>query len=324
MKIKTSTIQNNLFEKNAWENSLFVCGIDEVGRGCFCGPVVTAAVILPINLNNSPRPSGHEIELINPKQNFLRDSKLMSEKERNFSYEWIKENCFYSFSSIDHNEIDQKNILEATKNSMKKSFVQLMELLPFSHEKIKYLIIDAVKLNIPNCYHHKDLKIFNPTKGESVSISVAAASIFAKVTRDKMMWKFAKYFPEFEMEKHKGYGTKIHQEALRKNGSSVIHRKSFLMNLKTVNNSESQISLTFGESSRVICECNEQIVSRDSERLVGITCNRNSFFQRSRSLDTPRKLGTRDDPPVVFKKESHEAKQQNLFGKKQLPKQLLF
>ena len=155
----------------------------------------------------------------------------MFEEERNVAYEWIKENCFYSFSSIDHNEIDTKNIFEATKVSLKKSFIQLMELLPFSNEKIKYLIVDAVKLNVPNCYRHKDLEIFNPTKGESVSISVAAASIFAKVTRDKMMEKFSAHIPGFEIEKHKGYGTKTHQKSIKQNGSSAIHRESFLRSL---------------------------------------------------------------------------------------------
>ena len=217
MKFKRITTQNNLFENNAWENSEYVCGIDEVGRGCFCGPVVTAAIILPIN----------------SKQKKFIDSKLMTKEKRNVVYEWIKSNCFYSYSSIDHNEIDRLNILETTKLSMTKSFFQLIELLPFSHEKIKYLIVDAVKLNIPYCYKHKNLEIFNPVKGESTSISVAAASIFAKVTRDKLMEKMSKHIQNFEIEKHKGYGTKTHQNALIKNGHSVIHRETFLSSFET-------------------------------------------------------------------------------------------
>jgi ribonuclease HII len=211
-KIKHKTNIN--FEKTAWSTSSYVCGIDEAGRGCLFGPLVTSAAIVPQNT----------------KERFLKDSKVMSEKERLFAYEWIKKNCFFSTVLVDPLTIEKQNIYKATQNAMKKSFIQLVEIVPFALQKIKYVITDAMPLKLDDIYKHETLELFNPTHAESISCSVAAASIVAKVTRDLLVKKLSKSFPQFELERHKGYGTKIHINKIEKHGISILHRKSFIKN----------------------------------------------------------------------------------------------
>ena len=224
--LKSLSFKKNHFEKQAWLDEKFVCGIDEAGRGCLSGPVVAAAAILPANTSYK----------------LLRDSKLMTKQERETAYLWITnrnsfQNCFFSYAIVDHHTIDARNIYQATRFAMKKTFIQLLEIVPFNIEKIIYLLTDAVPLQLPPAYTHKNLQLFNPTHGESISTSIAAASIVAKVMRDRLMQKLSPTFPAFSFDEHKGYGTKTHTKALMAHGPSIVHRNSFLSNFsKQVNN----------------------------------------------------------------------------------------
>lgn len=197
--------------KNLWyyENRLInagykmVAGIDEAGRGPLAGPVVAAAVILPQKIF---------IEGIN-------DSKKVSIKKREALFEIINEKALsIGIGIIDHTTIDEINILNATKEAMKMA-VEKLSISP------KYLLIDALKLTDIN------IKQTAIIKGDSKSISIAAASIIAKVTRDRIMDQFNEIYPQYGFIKHKGYGTKDHYENIADYGISPIHRKSFLKNI---------------------------------------------------------------------------------------------
>ena len=187
-----------------YENELYkkgiklIAGIDEVGRGPLVGPVVTAAVILPV---------GFYDERIN-------DSKKLSEKKRELLYDVIMENAVSVGIGMSSNEvIDEINILEATKKAM-------LEAIDNLSVKPEHLLIDAVKLDtsIPQT---------SIIKGDAKSISIASASIIAKVTRDRMLVLLDKEHPEYDFKHNKGYGTKKHVEALYKYGVLKEHRKSF-------------------------------------------------------------------------------------------------
>jgi len=179
---------------------LHIAGVDEAGRGPLCGPVVAAAVILPVNLY---------IEGIN-------DSKKLSEKKREKIYEELVNNKDVSFAVglSDVDVIEKVNILNATKLAM----IQAINNLDI---KPDYVLIDGNQ-NI-------DIDIQSQTlvSGDSKSASIAAASIIAKVTRDRMMYEFDEKYPEYSFGKHKGYGTKVHIEAIQKYGLCSIHRPSF-------------------------------------------------------------------------------------------------
>jgi len=177
-----------------------ICGVDEAGRGPLAGPVCAAAVILKPN---------DIIEGVN-------DSKKLSEKKREALYDVIKERAVaYSITFADVEEIEEMNILNATMLAMKRAVEGLS--VPAD-----YAIIDGNKtpeLNIPCNYI---------IKGDAGSMSIAAASILAKVTRDRLMLEYAQEYPQYKFEKHKGYGTKVHTEAIREYGPCPIHRMSFL------------------------------------------------------------------------------------------------
>ncbi len=196
----------------SYENDLYrqgykyIAGIDEAGRGCLAGPVVAASVILPNNIS---------IDGVN-------DSKKLSPAKREFLFELIKQ---YSVSIgigiIWNEDIDRINILNATIQAMQAA-VKDLKISP------DYLLIDAVSLssiNIPQ------LPII---KGDTLSASIASASIIAKVTRDRLMSEQHSLFPQYNFLAHKGYGTKEHFKRLRMYGPSVIHRKSFLKNIYTI------------------------------------------------------------------------------------------
>lgn len=194
-------IELSKFEKEYYSKGFrYIAGIDEAGRGPLAGPVVAAAVILP---------EGCLIEGVN-------DSKKVSEKKREKLYDDIIENAIaWGVGIKDNNIIDDINILEATRLAMHEAVHNLQV-------KPDFIFIDAEKKvdtdNIPY------LPII---KGDALSISIAAASIIAKVTRDRMMREYDKMYPEYGFEKHKGYGTKMHVEAIKANGLTPIHRKSF-------------------------------------------------------------------------------------------------
>ena len=179
----------------------YLCGVDEAGRGPLAGPVFAAAVILPEDF---------EIEGLN-------DSKKLSEKKRDMLFDEIIEHALaYSIQAVDHKTIDEINILEATMLAMKTS-VENLSIKP------EHVFIDGNL--VP-----KNMEI--PTefviKGDATSASIVAASILAKVSRDRFMLEMDKKYPEYCFAKHKGYGTKLHYEKLREFGPSEIHRLTFL------------------------------------------------------------------------------------------------
>ena len=203
-----SKFGKNFFENSAWDDNALVCGIDEVGRGCLAGPVVAAAVVLPHK--KAPQ--------------FLKDSKVLSEQERNTTAKWIEKNCYYAIGIIHHRLIDQHNIWHATLFAMKKAVFGLL----ISHGKsIKSIVIDAMPLSLENSPYH-DIPVHYFIKGEEKSSSIAAASIIAKVKRDQLMQKFSGIFPGYFLEKHKGYATPQHKKSILEEGHSLIHRVTFL------------------------------------------------------------------------------------------------
>lgn len=190
----------------AFENQLrnegfrLVAGIDEAGRGPLAGPVMAAAAVVPVDYAHS----------------VLNDSKKLTEKVREEIYEELIEDDRVVFVSaaVEPEEIDRVNILQATYLAMARAFEQLRPLPDIA-------LIDGKPVrNFPGL--HRAV-----VKGDSLSLSIAAASIVAKVERDRIMREYAAKYPEYGFERHKGYGTKIHREALKKHGPCPIHRRSF-------------------------------------------------------------------------------------------------
>lgn len=191
--------QMTAFERKVHEQGFqFIAGIDEVGRGPLAGPVIACAVILPKDF----------------KLHGLTDSKKLTEAKREEYFDYINENALaVSYGIISAEEIDKLNILEATKKAMVTA-IQNLSIKP------DYLLIDAVKLATP--YPSESI-----IQGDAKSISIAAASVMAKVTRDRMMKKLHEDYPEYFFHKNMGYGTKDHLEAIRQYGITPYHRKSF-------------------------------------------------------------------------------------------------
>ena len=187
-------------EKHHLEGYTAVCGCDEAGRGPLCGPVVAAAVILPLGL---------EIEGLN-------DSKKLSEKKREALFDIIKEKAVaYAIAEISPKEIDEINILNASMLAMRRA----VEALPV---KADFALIDG------NCSRGFEIPTETVVKGDAKSYSIAAASILAKVTRDRGCIELDKEYPQYGIAKHKGYPTKDHMDAVRKYGPAPIYRMSFL------------------------------------------------------------------------------------------------
>ena len=189
-----------------------IAGVDEVGRGPLAGPVVAACVVLP-----------EDFDVLG-----VDDSKKLSEKKREQLYDAIlSEALAYGIGMQDNASIDEINILEATKEAMRCAIIEAEQRL---REKtgcgIDHILIDALTLReiaIPQT---------GIIKGDSASLSIAAASILAKVTRDRMMIEYDSIYPGYAFAKNKGYGTKAHYEGLQAQGMTPIHRRSFLKNFK--------------------------------------------------------------------------------------------
>ena len=191
-----------------WTDNTIICGIDEVGRGCLFGPFVACcAVLKPF--------SSHPL---------LKDSKILTENQRLKAVAWIKENSWYAFGIIDHRTIDDINILQATKLAMKKAYYGVVTQLGKHADTVA---IDAVHLQFT-----PQQTIHSLTKGESKSVSIAAASLLAKVYRDEMVKRLDAQFPGYGLKNNKGYGAKIHTEKIKDDGESLLHRTSFLSSLK--------------------------------------------------------------------------------------------
>ena len=189
------------YEKQAYGKGYsVVCGVDEAGRGPLAGPVYAAAVILP--------PDAH-IEGVN-------DSKKLSEKKRETLFDIIRQTAVSScIASASVEEIDTHNILNATYLAMQRAVAGLST-------QPQMVLVDGNRLpSLP-------MEAQAIVKGDSLSLSIAAASILAKVSRDRYMKELARQYPQYQLEKHKGYGTKLHRELIRQYGPSPIHRKTFL------------------------------------------------------------------------------------------------
>ena len=193
------------------EGFRIIAGVDEVGRGPLAGPVVAAAVVLPEDFNVLG----------------VDDSKKITEKNREKLFTEIKAECVsWGIGMASHEIIDEINILQATKLAMKRAVKDLEKnLAKRGAGSLDMVLFDAVEI--------EDLDIPQKSyiKGDAKVLAIAAASIIAKVTRDRMMIKYAREYPWYAFEKNKGYGTKAHYEGIREKGICPIHRKSFLKNL---------------------------------------------------------------------------------------------
>mgnify|MGYP001026712352 CR=1 FL=1 len=190
----------NLFDFDRNFNLSAIAGVDEVGRGPLAGPVVAACCILPLDCM---------IDGIN-------DSKKLSEAKREKLYCEITASAFFKVSVIPQEVIDEINILRATKRAM----AECIENMPVKPELV---LIDAVDIKV-------SVPIKSIIKGDAQSYNIAAASIIAKVTRDRLMRDYDNLYPQYGFAKNKGYGTKEHIEALKKCGPCPLHRKSFIKN----------------------------------------------------------------------------------------------
>jgi len=201
-------------EKNLYAQGIkSICGIDEAGRGPLAGPVVVASVIMP---------EDSMIEGVN-------DSKKVSEKKREAVYEQIiQEAVAYGIGIIGQQEIDKINILNATKEGLTVCIKELEKDLQEkkrAFEKPDIILVDALtKINTDGISYESIIK------GDAKSYSIAAASIVAKVTRDRIMRQWDEVYPEYGFEKHKGYGTAAHIAAIREYGPCPLHRKTFIKN----------------------------------------------------------------------------------------------
>lgn len=196
-----------------------IVGVDEVGRGPLAGPVVVSACVIKDMID-----FGVDVE--DEQWRLVRDSKLLSEKQRNSAFSFVKEHFFVGIGQSNPITIDRINILQATFLAMKKAIVDLERVLnkEYAYEEAERMIvmIDGNQ-RIPN-FTREQVCV---AKGDQIAKSIAAASVIAKVLRDNLMKKFDKKYPDYGFDAHKGYGTKVHMEALQKYGATPIHRKSF-------------------------------------------------------------------------------------------------
>jgi ribonuclease HII len=200
------------YENKYWSKGVkIVVGIDEAGRGPLAGPVVAGAVIvrpeLPENIKKAP-----EYKLV-------RDSKTLSSAQRERAYDFIVQNFEWGVGAYDEKSIDRVNILQASYLAMKKAISDLKRKIG---SDIEMLLVDG-RSPIPNISTKQE----NIIGGDKFVFSISAASIVAKVTRDRMMLELHEKFPDYGFSKHKGYGTKMHFEMIARHGPCDAHRKSF-------------------------------------------------------------------------------------------------
>ena len=188
------------YEKELFKKGIkIIGGTDEAGRGPLYGPVVAACVVLPKDF----------------KLDGLNDSKKLSEKKRNQFYDYLLENTIYGIGIISPEEIDKINIYEASRKAMIKAIKQVQKQI-----NLEYVLSDAMPIDI-------DIPVMPIIKGDAKSISIAAASVIAKVTRDKILYDIDKKYPEYGFKNHKGYPTKKHLEAIEKYGLIDGYRKTY-------------------------------------------------------------------------------------------------
>lgn len=194
-------MDNYEYERNLRNEGIkFIAGVDEVGRGPLVGPVVAACVVLPEEFNLDG----------------LTDSKKLSEKKRDFFFEEIKKQALgYGVGIIDEKKIDEVNIYEATKLAMKEAIKECQKMC-----KIEHILIDAMPLQL-------DIPTTSIIKGDLKSITISAASVIAKVTRDRMLYELDQKYPMYDFKHNKGYPTKKHLEAINTYGVLEQHRRSY-------------------------------------------------------------------------------------------------
>lgn len=210
-------LREKLKEMSVYENELmasgvqYIAGVDEVGRGPLAGPVVAAAVVLP-----------RDFDVLG-----VNDSKKLTPKKRDELYDIIREKAIaYGLGQMEHDVIDAINILEATKQAMIKAIIECNNSLREKNlPEIQHILFDAMTIKGAKTPQTSIIK------GDTKSVSIAAASILAKVTRDRQMIEYHKKYPYYSFDTNKGYGTKAHYEGLREHGICPIHRKTFLKNL---------------------------------------------------------------------------------------------
>lgn len=217
------------FDILAAKQNLIIAGVDEVGRSCLCGPVVVAAAALkPRSMRRGKAP-------------YFTDSKKMTPAEREAAYIWLVQNSWYATASVHHRTIDAVNIYQATLIAMRRAVIQLHISCP---EPLAAILVDAMPLQDPGLWpthaatapqvESREAKDDSPwgnilyfNYGEERSTAIAAASVIAKVTRDRLMNSFNELFPGYQLHTHKGYGTPTHQDRLHLLGPTLIHRHSF-------------------------------------------------------------------------------------------------
>ncbi len=189
------------YEKELYNKGYkYIGGVDEVGRGPLIGPVVTSCVVLPKDFVLEG----------------LTDSKKLSEKKRNEYYDYIINNCIaYSIGMCTPEEIDELNIYQASKTAMIRAIEEVKKQIP-----LDYVLSDAMPMDI-------DIPVMDIIKGDAKSISIAAASVVAKVTRDRIMYELDEKYPEYGFKNHKGYPTRKHYDALNKYGLIEGYRKTY-------------------------------------------------------------------------------------------------
>lgn len=202
--------EQNAYEHSLWRNNKLIIGIDEVGRGALAGPLVVSAAVLP--------PHTHAP--------FLKDSKILTDNQKLQAYKWICQNAWFQSAFLSSSYVDTHGIYQATLMGMKKAYYGLISQNSFKQE-FGLVLVDAMPLKLPEGHP----PIVSLIKGESKSISIAAASIVAKVTRDELMKRMATYIPKYSFEKNKAYGTAVHCAQLKEHGSSIVHRTTFIKNL---------------------------------------------------------------------------------------------
>jgi len=205
VKLSPRTMRTNACEREAWNNNTYLVGVDEVGRGCLAGPVVTAAVILPPYTQ----------------YRLLKDSKHLKQEDREKACCWITRHAWYAWSLVDPHLINTYNIYHATIYAMRRAVTQLLIQTSLKPET---LLIDSVPMTYTDTFSH----IYHVNQGEHVSSTIAAASIYAKVQRDRIMRDMHTIFPAYQLYRHKGYSTPQHKQQLTQFGPSFMHRKNFI------------------------------------------------------------------------------------------------
>ena len=208
-----------IHESTLWKDDNYVIGIDEVGRGAFAGPMYIGGVIFPKNMQDN---------LVNEiLQNKINDSKLLTKKRREVLTDYIKKTAlFCTITSISVEDIDKVGVGKAGKAGFEHTVRNLnSKLTKNSTSPQSHILTDAFEIDRKEFPHQTPL-----VHGDRISISIAAASIIAKVARDRHMEELSKEFPEYKWDENKGYGTSSHRETIKKFGKTIHHRRDFVRN----------------------------------------------------------------------------------------------